>query len=69
MRPLGMNGRTATIKDIMINRKIPAAHRAHYPLITVNREVAWLPGHMTSHSFRVTAATQTILHLHCYQMQ
>jgi tRNA(Ile)-lysidine synthase len=33
MQPLGLNGRSAKLKEIMVNRKIPAALRARWPIV------------------------------------
>jgi len=40
--PLGMNGSHVTIKDWMINRKIPQALRAHIPLLVVDDQIAMI---------------------------
>lgn len=40
--PLGMNGKHQTVKDWMINRKIPQSLRANIPLLVINDQIAMI---------------------------
>ncbi|MGH2538449.1 MAG: tRNA lysidine(34) synthetase TilS [Candidatus Promineifilaceae bacterium] len=44
-QPLGMAGHTASVKEVMINRKLPAGQRPLWPLVTTADHLAWLVGH------------------------
>ena len=59
--PLGMGGKTVSIKKYMINRKIPSIVRERFPLVCANDEIAWLPGYQISESFKVTSRTGIVL--------
>ncbi|MEM7113635.1 MAG: tRNA lysidine(34) synthetase TilS [Chloroflexota bacterium] len=67
LQPLGMNGRSSKIKDVMINRKIPAASRANWPLVVAESHHFWLVGHCVDERARVTAVHDKIIHLRCWQ--
>lgn len=45
MRPLGLGGETS-LKEIMIDRKIPAYLRERWPVVATPDHMAWLPGHI-----------------------
>jgi tRNA(Ile)-lysidine synthase len=60
--PLGMHGHSQRLKDFMINQKIPAAERAHIPLLVSETGlVCWICGWRTDHLCRVTADTEQVL--------
>lgn len=65
MTPLGMNGRSTSLKEIMINRKIGAAWRANWPLVSNAAHTLWLVGHQIDNRAKITATTPTALRLHC----
>ena len=60
MSPLGMNG-TKKIKNIFIDRKIPADVRARTPLLLCGEEVIWVAGICLSERCRVTAPEDTVI--------
>jgi tRNA(Ile)-lysidine synthase len=64
-RPLGMQGRSASVKEVMINRKIPARLRPRWPLVANQRHLVWLVGHHLDERVRVTADSQRIIRLKC----
>jgi tRNA(Ile)-lysidine synthase len=41
--PLGMEG-TRKLQDIFVDRKLARAQRPTYPVVTLEGQVAWLPG-------------------------
>jgi tRNA(Ile)-lysidine synthase len=61
--PLGMNGKSMTLSDYMVNQKIPRRARDHWPLVCIGGEIAWVVRHHLAHPFRITKATKQILHL------
>lgn len=65
MQPLGMNGRSRTLKQIMIDRKIPEPLRSAWPVVVANEQVVWLVGHAVDHRYRVTEASGTVVRLRC----
>ena len=62
-RPLGMDGHSQKLSDVMINEKIPAEARGTWPLVVFEGEIVWLPGHRLSHSARVRQSSQRGIHL------
>ena len=66
MQPLGLNGRSAKLKEIMINRKIPAPQRAAWPIVATMDQPIWLMGHFIDERVRVTAVTPTVWQITCH---
>ncbi len=44
LQPLGMNGHSTKISDLMINQKIHRAARSGWPVLVSGKHVVWLPG-------------------------
>jgi len=61
--PLGMQGHTTKVTDFMINQKIPRCARAAWPLICVDGEIAWVPGFRLGENFKLTTATNDVVHI------
>ncbi len=61
--PLSMQGRSAKLSDIFINRKIPVWVRKAYPLICSEAEIVWVPGYTISHFAQLTPKSQEAVHL------
>ncbi len=55
------DGRTQSIKEYMINERIPARLRDQIPLLMGGDEVLWIVGGRASEAFRVTEDTRRIL--------
>ena len=68
MRPLGMADQTASLKEIMINRKIPARLRAAWPLVATPAQPVWLAGHVVDERARITAEAEGVIHLQCRKL-
>lgn len=62
-QPLGMSGSTTTIKEVMINRKIPAALRPLWPIVATPHHLLWLPGHHQDDRHKVTPTTTRAIQL------
>ena len=65
MTPLGMNGRSASLKEIMVNRKISAPWRPNWPLVSSADHTLWLVGHQIDERAKITPAAPTALRLLC----
>jgi len=55
------DGRTQSVKEYMINARIPAKARERIPLLVSGDEVLWIVGYRASEAFRVTGETRRIL--------
>lgn len=64
MQPLGLNGKTK-LKEIMIDRKIPAYLRERWPVVAVPGHVVWLPGHVLDSRAQVAAGGGRAVRLRC----
>jgi len=58
IKPLGMEGHSVKITDLMVNVKIPRRARAGWPLVCCPDEVLWVPGYATSHTSGVQSDTK-----------
>ncbi|NPV09600.1 MAG: tRNA lysidine(34) synthetase TilS [Anaerolineae bacterium] len=61
MQPLGMEGRSKKLSELMINLKIGAPYRERYPILARGDTVLWLPGHHVDHRARITEETESVL--------
>jgi tRNA(Ile)-lysidine synthase len=66
MQPLGMNGRSAGLQDIFVNRKVPGRLRARWPLVSLPDHVVWVVGHLIDHRVHVTGTQDKIVRLRCH---
>ncbi len=55
------DGRTQSVKEYMINARIPAKMRDQIPLLISGDEVLWIVGYRASEALRVTDETRRIL--------
>lgn len=62
-RPLGMAGAAAKVKEVMINRKIPADLRALWPIVATAEHPAWLVGHQQDERLKVTERSGRVIQL------
>jgi tRNA(Ile)-lysidine synthase len=62
-QPLGLAGRSASVKEFMINRKIPAALRGHWPIVAGADHLLWLAGHALDERVRVGPASPSVVRL------
>lgn len=67
MQPLGMDGRSTKLKDIMINRKITRPFREQWPIVVTNDHPVWLIGHVIDHRVQITLQTTNVIRLRCFQ--
>jgi tRNA(Ile)-lysidine synthase len=66
-KPLGMDGKTVKLSDLMINLKIPRRARTHWPLVCIGEEIVWVPGYRLSHVFRLTGLYRKVVHMRVYR--
>jgi len=59
--PLGLNGKSVSLKKYMINKKIPRHARKRFPLVCSGNKIVWIPGYQLSDEFRVGADTAGIV--------
>lgn len=52
-QPLGLGGHSASIQDVMVNRKIPSALRTLWPVVSTADHLVWLAGHQIDHRVQV----------------
>jgi tRNA(Ile)-lysidine synthetase, N-terminal domain/tRNA(Ile)-lysidine synthetase, C-terminal domain len=62
IQPLGMS-QEKKVKDILIDRQVPYAERAHVPLFYSAAHCIWLGGLHLDHRARLTVDTQRVVHL------
>jgi tRNA(Ile)-lysidine synthase len=60
IQPLGMAGHKK-VKELFIEKRVPSAARALWPLLVMGREVLWLPGYGRSDIGRIGPATKEVL--------
>jgi tRNA(Ile)-lysidine synthetase-like protein len=56
------HGRHRRIQDIMVDARIPASQRAHWPVVATQQQVIWVPGVRIDPAF-VVLPDQTAVHL------
>lgn len=52
-QPLGLAGHSAKVKEVMINRRIPAGLRARWPVVAHEEHIVWLVGCMIDERARL----------------
>ena len=61
IQPLGMEGTSVKLSDLMINAKIPKRARARWPLLLAGERILWVPGLRVSHEYRVCEKSQVVV--------
>jgi tRNA(Ile)-lysidine synthetase-like protein len=67
IKPLGLNGHSIKISDLMINEKLPKSARERWPLICSGKEILWVPGFRVSEIARVKPNTSRVVHLSIFR--
>ena len=62
-QPLGMQGHSMKVSDLMINLKLPKRARPTWPLVCSAAEILWIPGFRQSHLAQVKPDSRMIVHL------
>jgi tRNA(Ile)-lysidine synthase len=68
-QPLGLGGRQTTLREFMINVKIPAPWRHLVPIVASPQHIVWLAGWRVDEGARITKSTKRVLHLRFAQSQ
>jgi tRNA(Ile)-lysidine synthase len=63
IKPLGMDGSSMKVADMMINEKIPAPYREDWPLITGNDSILWVPGGRLSQDVSITRESVSLVEM------
>ncbi len=63
LQPLGMNGQSVKIADLMVNQKLPRRARLRWPLVCTAETIVWVPGLRASHSYRLLPTSPITCHL------
>ena len=63
IQPLGMQGHSIKISDLMVNLKIPRRVRPTWPMVSSAGVIIWVPGCRQSQLGQVTPASRHIAHL------
>jgi tRNA(Ile)-lysidine synthase len=66
-QPLGMDGRSASVQDVMVNRKLPASMRDRWPIVVTEEHLLWLVGLQTDERGKVTERSNRIIQLYCHR--
>lgn len=67
MRPLGLGGETK-LKEIMIDRKIPAPVRALWPVVATGDHAVWIAGQVLDDRARVRPESGRVVRLRCIRV-
>ena len=62
-QPFGMGGKSSKISDFMINQKIPARARQHWPLVCLGDAIAWVAGYRIGNGFSINPKTRRAIFL------
>lgn len=65
MQPLGMDGKSTKISDLMINEKVPARLRSGWPIVANARHAVWVVGLRIDHRVCIHDRTQRVIQLRC----
>jgi tRNA(Ile)-lysidine synthase len=60
--PIGMDG-SRKVKRIFIDRKLPRPRRASFPIVTMGRQIVWLPGLARGNAALLSSNTRKVLRL------
>jgi tRNA(Ile)-lysidine synthase len=64
-QPLGLGGRSASVQDVMVNRKLARRWRGRWPIVACSDYLVWIVGGPIDERVRVAAATRRIIQLRC----
>ncbi len=66
-QPLGMAGRSASIQDMMVNRKLPARLRDRWPVVATEEHPLWVVGLQTDERGKVREDSRHIIQVSCHK--
>jgi tRNA(Ile)-lysidine synthase len=62
-QPLGMDGHSIKLSDLMINAKLPVRARANWPLVLSGDAIVWVPGLRPGYTCRLTESSKNAVHI------
>lgn len=62
--PLGMEGHSIKVSDLMINLKIPSRARPGWPLVCAGEQIVWIPGYRLAQTARLNPDTRRAISLY-----
>jgi tRNA(Ile)-lysidine synthase len=62
-KPMGMQGKSKKIKDILIDQKIPRHERDYVLIFTHKEDIVWIDGYRINHDFKIDSATSEIIEI------
>jgi tRNA(Ile)-lysidine synthase len=65
LQPLGLNGHYTKIKELLIDRKVPAALRGRWPIVATADHPVWIAGHVLDHRARLLPDATEAIRLRC----
>lgn len=63
IQPLGMNGRSRSLKKLMMEQHIPADVRHRWPVVACHKHAVWLPGMTLDHRARLRGTEARVVRL------
>jgi tRNA(Ile)-lysidine synthase len=63
IQPVGMDGRSVKVSDLMINLKLPKRARRTWPLVCSGEHILWVPGCRLSQWVQITTDSRSVFHL------
>lgn len=63
IQPVGMEGHSIKISDLMINLKLPKRARKTWPMVCSGDHILWIPGGRLSRLVQVNADSRSVVHL------
>ncbi len=67
LQPLGMLGRSASIQNMMVNRKLPWSLRDRWPVVATEEHPLWVVGLQTDERGRVREDSRRIVQVLCHK--
>lgn len=65
LQPLGLNGRHTSLKELMIDRKIPQPLRPLWPIVWADEQIVWVVGQQIDHRAQVSHGREPLVWLRC----
>lgn len=66
-RPMGMEGSSLKLSDLMINERVPRRARRDWPLVCCGDEIVWIPGVRQGMTGQIEPDTREAVHLRTYR--
>lgn len=65
MQPLGLDGRSRKLSDMMIDARVPQVARGHWPVVVNEDHVVWLVGVSLDERVKLNQNTRRVIQLRC----